>query len=293
MGSFKRRVWEDYSHPGHAIMGFFKRAGASVAGAGGETNTASNVGVGGIAVFKQKTGVDLEFKSINVGSTKLTIANDAGNNEIDLDVDQTKIDSTALLNAIKTNLIATVAPVVTDDSASGYSVLSRWADVTADKEYVCLDASVGAAVWIETTGGGGGITESSGNWTPTLQDSSESDAESQAYTLQDGKYIKHGDIVFIQCRLTMSNLGTLSTGERGRIAGLPFTSGASNIHSAPSFGLVTDLSITALSSVTGYIQASSDVILLEEFSVTQGTTALLISQLFSSAKFFLSATYRV
>lgn len=52
---------------------------------------------------------------------------------------------------IKINLIATVAPTVNEDSGDGYSVLSRWADITADKEYVCLDATSAAAVWVETT----------------------------------------------------------------------------------------------------------------------------------------------
>ena len=47
----------------------------------------------------------------------------------------------------KVNLIATTAPWVTDDSDSWYSILSRWADITADKEYVALDVSVWAAVW--------------------------------------------------------------------------------------------------------------------------------------------------
>ena len=53
---------------------------------GGEANTASNVGVGGVGVFKQKTVFNLEFKNINVASTKLSVTNDAANNEIDLDV---------------------------------------------------------------------------------------------------------------------------------------------------------------------------------------------------------------
>jgi parallel beta-helix repeat protein len=52
----------------------------------GETNTASNVGVGGVAVFKQKSGVDFQFKTINAGSGKVTITNDAVNNEVDIDV---------------------------------------------------------------------------------------------------------------------------------------------------------------------------------------------------------------
>jgi hypothetical protein len=54
------------------------------------------------------------------------------------------------------NIAATAAPAVTDDSGDGYSIGSRWLDITNDREWVCTDASVGAAVWIETTGGGGG-----------------------------------------------------------------------------------------------------------------------------------------
>lgn len=68
--------------------GEFVYAAAS-GGGGGEANTASNVGVGGVGVFKQKTGVDLEFRNINAGSSKITVTLDAGNNEIDLDVDAT------------------------------------------------------------------------------------------------------------------------------------------------------------------------------------------------------------
>lgn len=55
-------------------------------GAAGEVNTASNVNAGGIGVFKQKTGVNLEFRGINAGSTKVTVTSDTVNNEIDIDV---------------------------------------------------------------------------------------------------------------------------------------------------------------------------------------------------------------
>ncbi|SNR34187.1 DUF1566 domain-containing protein [Lutibacter flavus] len=53
----------------------------------------------------------------------------------------------------KVNLSATAAPIATDDSTLGYSVGSRWIDVTIGKEYVCLDATATVAVWVETTGG--------------------------------------------------------------------------------------------------------------------------------------------
>lgn len=45
------------------------------------------------------------------------------------------------------NDAAAAAPTVNDDSGDGYAVGSRWLDTTNDVEYVCLDATVGAAVW--------------------------------------------------------------------------------------------------------------------------------------------------
>ena len=76
---------------------------------------------------------------------------------------------------LKVNLAATTAPAVDDDSADGYAVGSRWIDTTGDKEYVCVDASIGAAVWGETTatggGGGGGVySEKSADYTITNLD---------------------------------------------------------------------------------------------------------------------------
>lgn len=58
----------------------------SASGGSGEANTASNIGVGGIGVFKQKTGVNLEFRNINAGSAKVTVALDGANNEVDIDL---------------------------------------------------------------------------------------------------------------------------------------------------------------------------------------------------------------
>ena len=55
-------------------------------GGAGEANTASNVNVGGVGVFKQKSGINLEFRGVNVGSSKLSVTLDAVNNEIDVDV---------------------------------------------------------------------------------------------------------------------------------------------------------------------------------------------------------------
>lgn len=53
--------------------------------------TASNEGAAGVGVFKQKTGNNLEFKNISIGSPKVTVTDDTSNNEIDIDVDSGKI----------------------------------------------------------------------------------------------------------------------------------------------------------------------------------------------------------
>ena len=68
--------------------GLITAASNGSGGGGGETNTASNVNVGGVGVFKQKTGVDLEFRGVNAGSNKVSVALDAGNNEIDVDINE-------------------------------------------------------------------------------------------------------------------------------------------------------------------------------------------------------------
>jgi hypothetical protein len=52
---------------------------------------------------------------------------------------------------IKNNYGGLVAPTITDDSSSGYSEGSLWVDTVADEAHRCVDDSVGAAVWLNTT----------------------------------------------------------------------------------------------------------------------------------------------
>ena len=64
---------------------------SATGGGSGEANTASNVGTSGIGIFKDKSGVDLRFKKINAGSNKVIITDDTANDEVDIDVDETKL----------------------------------------------------------------------------------------------------------------------------------------------------------------------------------------------------------
>lgn len=78
-----------------------------------------------------------------------------GPNEItsstDTDLTGTLRGDAANVFATKDKLDATVPPDNTNDTTEGYAVGSRWADVSGDKEYVCLDATEDAAVWKCTT----------------------------------------------------------------------------------------------------------------------------------------------
>ena len=73
----------------------------------GESNTASNQGVAGVGVFDIKNGSDLEFKNINAYSSKVTIFDDAANNEIDIDVNESNFDSSVIPNTAAGNIAAT------------------------------------------------------------------------------------------------------------------------------------------------------------------------------------------
>jgi hypothetical protein len=48
---------------------------------------------------------------------------------------------------LKHNYSATAAPTVTDDASDGYAVGSQWFDITNDRMYACIDATIGAADW--------------------------------------------------------------------------------------------------------------------------------------------------
>ena len=82
------------------------------------------------------------------------------------------------------NLAASTDPGVTDDSNAGYSVGSQWINTTADTSWVCVDASVGAAIW--SSGGGSGGTSAiykNGTYTALVGDLIFADSQSPAFTI--------------------------------------------------------------------------------------------------------------
>lgn len=70
------------------------------AGGSGEVNTATNVGTAGVGVFKQKTGVDLEFRSINSASPALlSVTESTDKNSVDITLTAGQANGLATLGA--------------------------------------------------------------------------------------------------------------------------------------------------------------------------------------------------
>lgn len=102
---------------------------------GGEANTASNTGVGGVGIFKQKAGVDLEFKSINAGSNKVMIADDVSNNEVDIDINSANIDHATIQNIGITSHNQIDAHVISEIAHSDYITLTNRSGATTQLGY--------------------------------------------------------------------------------------------------------------------------------------------------------------
>lgn len=131
-----------------------------------------------------------------------------------------------------------------------------------------------------------------GTWTPTIQDSSFSDAEGQTYSFQVGRYTKIGNTVHLQGRVTMTSLGTMSGGLS--LAGFPFaTSGTANNYSGGSIGQASGLSVTAGQSLTLRTRGTSQTqAFINIFDGTAGTSTLTTTQASATLELMFGLTYQ-
>jgi len=124
--------------------------------ASGEYNTASNVNVGGVGVFNSKVGVDLQFRGVNAGSTKVGVTLDTPNNEIDIDVNEANLT----LNNIGGTLSITKGGTGQITSSAAFDAL---APTTTQGDVIVRGASSNARLAIGANGtylGSNGTTAS-------------------------------------------------------------------------------------------------------------------------------------
>jgi hypothetical protein len=111
----------------------------------------------GAATGTISEAVGIEVADINQATSGNNYAIRTGDGKVqlgDLSDGLVKADANGELTVRKDNYAAIIAPTSTDDTNAGYEIGSRWIDTVAEKEYVCLDVSVGAAVWQNSTSTG-------------------------------------------------------------------------------------------------------------------------------------------
>jgi hypothetical protein len=95
-------------------------------------------------------------KLLPFGSSDHISVTDGGTGRESLPEDHSFLgNGSSAVKLIKNNINATTAPTATDDTSQGYSKFSRWLDSNAQLEYICIDASNGAAAWIDSAGASG------------------------------------------------------------------------------------------------------------------------------------------
>ena len=133
---------------------------------------------------------------------------------------------------------------------------------------------------------------SSGTWTPIFTDTTHSSSEGQSYTQQIGTYYKIGDLVYITFVITLSSIGTLTSGDQCFIESLPFTPGIGSYSSTIAFNECNNLAITSGTTVTGLI-TSGAYLRLYVWDSTTGTSVLTVGDVTASVSLRGSGFYHV
>jgi len=136
-----------------------------------------------------------------------------------------------------------------------------------------------ALVWVE-----------SGTFTPTIQDTSLSDAESQTYAQQNGKYRKVGDVVHVWIDVEITSIGTLTGTDAAVISGLPYAKAAGSTGAFfVTYG--ASLAVTARDYVVGIMSAGNTRIDLLNWNATAGPANLTITQISAGGRLVLHGSY--
>jgi hypothetical protein len=125
---------------------------------------------------------------------------------------------------ISTVNVQQTAPTITNDSSENYTEGSTWFDETTQSFYICSDATVGAAVWVQIN------STESGTWTPEVSNVDPVDGFVTAYF---GMYSKINNLV--NCNIAIQITSPVSTDQMTFKLTLPIP---------PVFGSFYQLSLT-------------------------------------------------
>ncbi len=134
-----------------------------------------------------------------------------------------------------------------------------------------------------------------GTWIPSLGDNNlDGSGETQVYSAQVGRYTKIGNRCFIQGRMTITDLGGLTTTEAARLLGLPFTpASTTNSHGNLTVGSSASLAIAEGTIITAHISPALPRASLQLWDAVTGTSSLLISELSDGADLIFAGVFEV
>ena len=124
---------------------FYWNGSAWTSAGGGETNTASNSGTGGVGPYARKTGADLEFKNLNAGDGSIVVTDDTVNDEIDIKVADGGVSTAKLADDAVTAAKIAAGAVGTSELAASGATYAKIQDVSAT-DRVLGRSSAGAGV---------------------------------------------------------------------------------------------------------------------------------------------------
>jgi len=172
---------------------------------------------------------------------------------------------------LKVNLVAILAPTVSADSSASYAVGSRWVDTVTGKEYVCTDASLGAAVWKETTSGPGGVIA-----TNNLSDLTNAGTARTNLGLGN---VEDTALSTWAGSTNITSLGTITTGTfpYANLSGTPTLGTAAALSVGTSAGNLVQLDVTTakLPAVDGSLLTNVQLLSDANANTKAGTSALV------------------
>jgi hypothetical protein len=139
--------------------------------------------------------------------------------------------------------------------------------------------------------------QTSGDFTPTILDSSLDPNEGQTYGDQVGHYVKTGDLVWFTLRVEVTSVGTLNTSEGIKIGGLPFSASADDpdgISVFPVFCAGTNLTATGQSIQARIVAPGDDYLRLYWWDNAFGPTPITFAEADAGGafNFYVTGTYK-
>lgn len=113
----------------------------------GESNTTSNAGTGGVGIVLAKVSADLPFKSIAAGSSKITVTDDTGNKNVDIDVVEANLTHNNISGILGVSKGGTGLNTVTTNALMKGAGAGAFGLITAGTDGNILTMVSGAPAW--------------------------------------------------------------------------------------------------------------------------------------------------